>query len=199
MKEVLIAILILTFLLVIGVFLNTYIIKQKFRRFIKKKYNAIRGLAQKLEAKEPIAEEEIMALIKQPGLRQAVFQVLSTYDSLDLFPPSYNTIEKGAESYLVTWLEFPTELGRAPDEIQLLTKILLEDGVSTYYVFKYASRQPKWAAKLNWMIGVAGPYHPDSSAYDVPKRLFSRFNTVGTISPDDEVKWVHENINQHQL
>jgi hypothetical protein len=199
MKDVLIAILILTFLIVIGVFLNTYLVKQKFRQFIKKKYQAIQGLARKLEAKELISEEEIMALIKQPGLRQAVFQVLTTYNRIDLFPPSYNTIEKGAESYLVTWQEFPTELGRAPDDIQFLTKILLEDGVSTYYVFKYASQRPRWAAKLNWMIGVAGPYDADSSAYDVPKRLFSRFNTIGSVSPKEEVKWVHENINRDHL
>jgi hypothetical protein len=97
----------------------------------------------------------------------------------------------------VTWLEFPTELGRAPDEIKPLAKILLDDGVSMYYVFKYRSEQPRWAAKLNWMMGAAGPYHSDSTSYDVPKRIFSRFNSVGTISPEEEVKWMHENVNQH--
>jgi uncharacterized protein YxeA len=196
MKDVLIAILGLTFIIVLSLFLTNYFAKRKFRRFIKKKYAAIQGLTQKLEDEQLILRHEIMALINQPGLRQAVFQILSSYQRTDLFPPEYNTIEKGAESYMVTWLEFPTELGRAPDEIKLLAKISIEDDVLTYCVFKYRAEEPRWAAKMNWMMGVAGPYSSESLPYDVPKRIFSRFNKLGSISPEEEVKWVHENVNQ---
>lgn len=196
MKPVLIGILLLTFLIVIAVFINDYIIKRKFRSFIRKKYNSIQGLRQKLDAEEYIGEEQIMKLVEQPALRQAVFQVLNSYHRSELFPANYYSYEKGAESYLVTWLEFPTELGRAPDEIEFLTTVMLEDRVSTYYVFKYKTDEPRWAAKLNWMMGVAGPYTPNNLPYDVPKRIFSRFNTPNRISPEEEVKWVHENINQ---
>jgi uncharacterized protein YxeA len=196
MKTVLIAILILTVIIVIGVLLTDFVAKRKFRQFIKKKYNAIQALTQKLEAKQQISQDEILTLIQQPGLRQAVFQVLSSYDRMELFPNDYDTIEKGAESFLVTWLEFPTELGRAPDEIDFLKKVSIEN--DAYYVFKYRSRLPRWAAKLGWMIGVAGPYKPDSAPYDVPRQIFSRFNTLGSVSPEEEVKWVYENINQQQ-
>jgi hypothetical protein len=196
MKTVLIAILVLTLLIAVAVLFNNYIIKQRFRKFIKRKYDAIHALRQKLETSERVSDNEIMPLVRQPALRQGVYQVLSSYNRTDLFPSYYYTCEKGAESYLVTWLEFPTELGRAPEEIQLLSTVALEQGQSTYYVFKYRSHLPPWAAKLSWMLGVAGPYSINTLPYDVPGRIFSRFNTIDTISVEDEVKWVHENINQ---
>jgi hypothetical protein len=196
MQVFLIAILIITFTIVIAVLLADYVAKRKFRLFIKRKYDCIQELTQKLEMRQPVFPDEILTLVKQPGLRQAVFQVLSSYDQKNLFPPFFDTIEKGAESYLVTWLEFPTELGRAPDEIEFLEKISVDYDSSMYYVFKYRAQQPKWAAKLGWMIGVAGPYTSDSGTYDVPQKIFSRFNTLGSISLEEEVKWVHENINQ---
>lgn len=197
MQTILIVILILTFIIVIAVLLADHMAKRKFRQFIKRKYDSMQVLTQKLETRQPVFHDEILTLVKQPGLRQAVFQVLSSYDQKKLFPPLFDTIEKGAESYLVTWLEFPTELGRAPDEIEFLKEISIDNHSSMYYVFKYRAQQPKWAAKLGWMIGVTGPYTPDSSPYDVPKKIFSRFNTLESISLEEEVKWVHENINQH--
>lgn len=196
MKTILLGILLFTFLIVAILFFNDYFVKQKFRNFIAKKYKAIQGIKHQLESKEIIDAIEILNLVKQPGLRHAVYQMLQAYDMSALFPADYFTHEKGAESFLVTWLEYPTELGRAPDEIELLTKITLEENGLDYYVFKYRTIKPKWAAKLNWMMGVTGPYSTNSSPYDVPKRIFSRFNTVNSVSPKNEVTWVHQNINQ---
>ena len=196
MKTALLAILIITFVIVVGVFLTDYFAKRNFKRFIRKKYNAVNELTQKLIKAQAISEDDILKLVTQPGLRQAVHQLLTTYGRKDMFPPEYETLEKGSESYLVTWLEFPTELGRAPDEIKFFATVSLGSD-EVYNVFQYRSQQPRWAAKLGWMIGVVGPYSSSSSPYDVPKRIFSRFNSVGSISPEEEVKWVHENINQH--
>jgi len=196
METVVLAILILTFIIAGGVFLTDYFAKRNFKKFITKKYNALSNLRQKLAEAQAISEEEILNLVTQPGLRQAVHQLLTSYGRGELFPPAYETFEKGSESYLTTWLEFPTELGRAPDEIKFLTTVSADSG-EVYYVFRYRSHQPRWAARLDWMVGVVGPYSSVSSPYDVPKRIFSRFNTVGSISPEEEVKWVHENINQH--
>jgi len=195
MKTVLLAILILTFIIVIGVFLTNFLAKRNFKRFIRKKYNAIYDLTQKLIKAQAIGEDEILELVTQPGLRQAVYQLLTSYERKKLFPPAFENLEKASESYLVTWLEFPTELGRAPDEIQFLRTVSVGTD-EIYYVFQYRSQQPRWAAKLDWMIGVVGPYSSTSSPYDVPKRIFSRFNTAGSISAEEEVRWVHENINQ---
>jgi hypothetical protein len=196
MKTLLLVILVVTFLSVVAMFLNDFYIKQKFRKYIAKKLQLLEALKQKFDSQLFITDEEIISLSRQPGLRPALYQLLKMYDKLHLFPADYYTCEKGAESYLATWLEFPTELGRSPEEIELLTKIDLEDGLYDYYVFKFSSPEPKWAARLRWMIGVVGPYIPESLPYDVPTRIFSRFNAVGTISPREEVAWVHENIRQ---
>lgn len=196
MKTVIAAILIFTFIIVIAIFLTNYFAKRKFKRFITRKYNAVSSLNHKLIKAYAISEDEILKLVTQPGLRQAVHQLLNSYGRKELFPQTYETFEKASESYLVTWLEFPTELGQAPDEIKFLTTVLI-DSDDLYYVFQYRSQRPRWAAKLSWMIGVVGPYSTASSPYAVPKRIYSRFNTLASISPEEEVRWVHNNINQH--
>jgi len=177
------------------VFVNDYLLKRKFRRFIEKKYQEVYPLKEKLDANVVIIDNDILNLIIQPGYRQAVYQLLSNYKREDMFPKEYFTQEKAAESFLVTWLEYPTELGRAPDQIELLTKVLLDENL-VYYVFKFRSNKPQWAARFHWMTGVVGPYAEGSMPYAIPKRVFSRFNTVDAISPEREVRWVHENINQ---
>jgi hypothetical protein len=195
MKTILLGILVLTILTVIIVFVNDYLLKRKFRRFIEKKYQEVYPLKEKLDANVVIIDNDILNLIIQPGYRQAVYQLLSNYKREDMFPKEYFTQEKAAESFLVTWLEYPTELGKAPDEIELLTKVLLDENLA-YYVFKFRSNKPQWAARFHWMTGVVGPYAEGSMPYAIPKRVFSRFNTVDAISPEREVRWVHENINQ---
>jgi hypothetical protein len=113
-----------------------------------------------------------------------------------LFPDIFNTIEKGAETDLANWLEFPTELDACPDEIELEEKVIIDfDGDNLcYYVFKFRTYEPHWAAKDGWILGVAGPYFDYSKPYDFVS-VFSRFTSKqGEISPKEEAKWVHDNI-----
>jgi hypothetical protein len=65
-----------------------------------------------------------------------------------------------AEAEMATWLAYPTELGAAPDEIELLRTVEFEspDGPVDLFVFRFRTHQPHWAAEDGWMIGVAGPY-----------------------------------------
>ena len=114
----------------------------------------------------------------------------------DLFPKKFYTIEKAAESFLVTWLEFPTELGFAPDHIRFETIVTLaEPEPLDYYVFRFKVDRPQWPIK-DWMIGVCGPYQKETAPYEIPARIFSRFNVVGSTRLRDEVVWVHKNVRQ---
>jgi hypothetical protein len=45
------------------------------------------------------------------------------------------------------------------------------------------------------MIGVCGPYDDSSLPFDIPNKIFSRFNTVNITTPDAEVHWTHGTIN----
>ncbi len=191
MKTILISILVLTLLLGAAWLYRDFYVKREVKKLAFKKYEIIKPLMQKLNSKEEVSESDVLILAKDPSLRNAVFRALEACDRQNLFPSEYSSHEKAAESFLVNWLEFPTELGAAPDEIEFLEKITLTESEQLdYYVFKYRTK-----ARYNWMIGVSGPYPTEYEMYEAPLRVFSRFKIVGSITPALEVKWVHENIN----
>ncbi len=186
------------FILVNGIALLLwhYYLRRRYRKAIAEKYQIIAPLIEKLAQKETISQTEIEGMVRDATLRHATYRALEAYGRLPLFPSNYLTIERGAESFLVTWLEFPTELGEAPHEIELFATIAL-DGILTltYYVFRYRMKKDHWAVRLNWIFGVVGPYGPRSKPYDIPSKIYSRFNATDTNTAEGEARWVHENIN----
>ena len=195
MKLVLVGALILILLAGTILLYRDYYVRRKLKKNTALKYHLLGPLIHDLTTGGEITIEKVTALAEHPSLRHAVFKVLEAYNKADLFPAEYFNHEKGAESFLVTWLEFPTELGATPDEIEFMKKVSVDNDTSDYYVFKYRSTVAHWS-EYNWMIGVCGPYHTGSMPFDVPLRIFSRFNSVGSISPEQEVQWVHEHIRQ---
>ena len=171
---------------------NHYYVRRKFHRLADSKYDVLNPVMQKITSNKTIKDTEILSLVQNASLRYLVYLMLCEYNRQDLFPAEYLTHEKAAESFLANWLEFPTELGTAPDEIQLVKSVSINE--MTYYVFKYRTKPPHWAAANNWMIGVSGPYVAEMPPYDIPLRVFSRFNLVNHISPEEEVQWVHTHV-----
>jgi hypothetical protein len=170
-----------------------FYVKQKLRKTAAQKFDFVEPLMNQLESKSSITQSEMLKFVKDPSMRMTVFRVLNEYQRPELFPSEYLTFEHGAEAALVNWLEYPTELGIPPAEIVLMTKVSLNDGEPLdYYVFKYRTTPPHWAAQ--WRLGVAGPYDIKSQPYDVPSKVYSRFGEVGTISPEGEARWVHDRI-----
>jgi hypothetical protein len=197
MKTILISALVLILLAGAILFYRDHYVKRKVRKLAAQRYQVVSPLIQKLDSKEGISSMEVLTMVKDPSLRHGVFRVLEAYNRNDLFPAEFLTRERGAEGFLVNWLEFPTELGIPPDEIKFLSIVtILENEPLDYYVFQYKTKLPHWVGQHQWMLGVSGPYRDDSKPYDVPLRVYSRFNTVDTILPELEVQWVHENINQ---
>ncbi len=76
-----------------------------------------------------------------------------------LFPDKYNTQELLAQSDMVIWLIYPTELGRTPDEIAFEKKQRVEENGEQmdYYLFKFRSTDTAFAND-GWMAGVSGGY-----------------------------------------
>lgn len=191
--------------IIIGVFVSVIIIFALYRYIVvsiqNKKLNKIRFerlgiIYEKLQNGIEITSEEVLPFASNVLMREGTFKLLSQYNKLDFFPQSYNTIEKGAESSLANWLEFPTELDTCPDEIELEEKVTIDfDGNNVYYyVFKFRINEPHWASENGWILGVVGPYFDDSKPYDFTS-IFSRIDSkLGEISAQDEAKWVHENI-----
>lgn len=94
--------------------------------------------------------------------RALLYRAFLDAKRLELFPKKHLTQDELAEAEMVEWLTFPTELGRAPDEIELMRRVPveLEDGRETfvYFIFRFRTHEPHWAAKDGWLAGVAGPY-----------------------------------------
>lgn len=167
----------------------------RFRKVIALRYQVIAPFISKLDRRETIHRAEVEVLVRDSLLRHAIYRALEAYGRLELFPADFLTIEKGAEGLLITWLEFPTELGEVPHEVEFFTTVSLDDILSlTYYVFRYRMRNGHWAAGNNWMFGVVGPYHPVSKPYDIPTRIYSRFNAANTTTAEAEARWVHDNV-----
>jgi len=163
----------------------------------KLRFERIQPLVEKLESGNEISQSDVLEYARDNKTREITYQILTEHKKTELFPKEYLTIESGAESSLVNWLEFPTELGKVPDDIRQLKKVTINfDGNDVfYYVFKYMTNEPHWAAQNGWMLGVVGPYFDDSKPYDFAAATFSRCSSkVGEIEPEDEAKWVHENI-----
>ena len=177
---------------------RVFYVKRKSRQLTEMKLRHFDGLIQKLKAKENIHKEDVLVLAQNPATRHALFGLLDGFGRMDVFPQDFFTLEKSAESFLVNWLEFPTELNSAPDQIQFFTKVTIRENEEflEYFVYKYKKNPPSPGLPHDWMLGVIGPFGPDSKPYDIPLRIFSRFNVLGTVSALEEVRWVHEHINR---
>lgn len=197
MKIVFIVIGIIVLLIIVFMIYRYFAFKKESAQTYKLRFERIQPIHEKLENGEEITKEVVLEYAKDNKTREMTYQILSEHNKTELFPKEYLTIESGAESSLVNWLEFPTELDKAPDDIIHLEKVKIEfDGNDVFYhVFKYMTNEPHWAAKDGWMLGVVGPYFEDSKPYDFPAATFSRCSSkVGEIEPKEEAKWVHENI-----
>jgi hypothetical protein len=172
-------------------------VKRRVRKQVERQYHIVAPLIKKLDSQLVVSKSELLMMVSDPALRFAVYCVLKVYKRIDLFPLEYFNREKGAECFLVKWLEYPTELGNSPGEIEFLTKVIIQDHEPLdYYVFRYKTKTHLHSSDQNWLLGVCGPYQNDSQPYDLPLRVFSRFNTEDQMSPEQEAKWVHENIHK---
>ncbi|HXL57545.1 MAG TPA: helix-turn-helix domain-containing protein [Chitinophagaceae bacterium] len=93
-------------------------------------------------------------------------------------------------------LEYPAELDTIPSKIEFVTKEIIQeaDTTFTYYVFKFKTDPPHWAAEDGWMIGCVGPYRKFDNPYAWPKGTFSRFNHIDSVSTKEEAIWCHDHV-----
>jgi hypothetical protein len=169
--------------------------RKESMRHNKEQFEKIEPLYNKLKNNEPIDELFILPFATNPETRGVTYRWLEEHNKTNLFPKEYYSIEHGAESEMVNWLLFPTELGSIPDEIEHAKKVIIDfDGNNViYHVFKFRMNPPHWAAEIGWSLGVAGPYFDDSEPYD-NSNAFSRIGKMDLTTPEAEVEWVHKNV-----
>jgi hypothetical protein len=122
---------------------------------------AVMGAVRLLGRDEPVAPERIRLIARDPAARADL------HDGLVAFEPELAAELAGdvleplavAEGELARWLSEVTELGRAPDELELVATVTLrEPDAGPLHVFRFRMRAPHWSASRGWMIGVAGTH-----------------------------------------
>jgi hypothetical protein len=126
---------------------------------------------------EPPDEITLNEVAKCPGMRGWLYKTLCEMKSESLIQPQWRTQDALAEAHMVEWLIFPTELGRPPHEIVKLGVIQLtvDDEVRDFYVYRFRTFEPHWAASDGWMVGWSGPYSRDDSPQWHGSHTFSAF------------------------
>jgi hypothetical protein len=126
--------------------------------------------------------------------RRWLYRDLVKMNQAQRFPKKYLTREAMAESDMVDWLTYPTELGRAPDEIELMKTLPgptpPDGGPTDLYVFRFRTREPHPAAAKGWLAGVAGPYPREGTAPEDFGGTFSTFEPWDAKSPEEHARAV---------
>ena len=148
-------------------------------------------LGEKVDAKDA----ELVAVFAEK--RCLLVDILTRFGKQDLLPEKYKTQAMLAEGNMVNWLVYPTELGRAPDEIELMKVITVKtpDGLSDYFLFRFRTLGDHWAAKDGWMAGVTGPYlKQNQPTTSDGGDTFSTFAKWESKTPDEHVQAIRELI-----
>ncbi|MGC8539782.1 MAG: hypothetical protein ACP5QA_04040, partial [Phycisphaerae bacterium] len=104
---------------------------------------------------------------------------LTSLGRTELFPARFATHEAFAESDMVSWLTFPTELARTPHEIELMATFPGTTGDQRYYLFRYRAHEHD-----EWLAGVAGPFSTGTPpAPQEGKATWSSFTAWDTKTP----------------
>jgi hypothetical protein len=197
MRYVLIAVGVVVGLLVLGFVGLVINLRVGSSRQRKKTAARLAPVMDAIAAGEMPDADAIFQLASNPQTRNAFYLALKEAGKAEFFPPEFLNRQAFAESNLVDWLSHPNELKSPPDEIQLVKLVTLptdEVGEVEWYLFKYRTRPPHWAAGKGWMAGVAGPYPKNADptlVVDAPG-TFSEMEPIGSKSAEEHVRALHE-------
>jgi hypothetical protein len=138
----------------------------------------------------------VQALAEDPETRSALYEALAERGQESAFPAAWRTQEALAESDLVRWLSHPNELRGAPGEIQLSEVVTVptdEVGPVRWFLFRFRTRPPHWAAGKGWMAGGVGPYLAKPDAPLVPRSPapWSELEAFDAKTPEEHVQAIH--------
>jgi hypothetical protein len=139
-----------------------------------------------------VEQKHIDEVASHAEMRNWLFIDLKKQGKTKLFPENYRTQKAFAESDMVNWLVYPTELNRVPDEIELMKVAAIDTGlpggIYDYYLFRFRTKEPHWAAKDGWMAGISGPYlRSDEPTTDALGDTFSSFTKWESKTPDQHI------------
>ncbi|MBO5349354.1 MAG: hypothetical protein J6A89_06010 [Clostridia bacterium] len=120
-----------------------------------------------------IKSEEIEKLIQDKKEIDRVVSVFEKNGGNNLLAKMEIKQEEIAKSAMINWLEYPTELGEEPDDIELLGTLDLNGEIVYIYKFKSHIFDDK-----GYMIGISGGYERDKITSMTTGLTFSKFETL---------------------
>jgi hypothetical protein len=106
-----------------------------------------------LAGKNEIDPSAIAHLAQDLGYANLTYYLLKKHGLIKLFPKEFSNDEYLAKSDMVHWLMYPTELGKAPNAIELLGTAKVKSEL--FYIFKFISGSDTLddETKNEWLIG----------------------------------------------
>jgi hypothetical protein len=150
-----------------------------------------------LRGGESVSPEIFRQVAEWPDCRIALARELQAEDRAELFPVDFLNQPSLAEAAMVDWLRFPTELGRAPDEIRQLQSLPVEtdEGIADLYVFAFRTHPPHWLSEKDWVVGLAGPFlQSQQPTVESLGGTFSRFESLSARPLDQHIETLLETV-----
>jgi hypothetical protein len=140
-----------------------------------------------LSRKEEVPGSVLEGLARNLSGRSILWDGLTKRKLTDRFPAAFRTPKALAEADLVHWLQYPTELGYAPKEIELLAAVrYVESGkAQLLYVFKF--RHPH-SEEGKWRVGVSGPFVEGAREPQAGGSTFSKFEALDSKTLKEHIR-----------
>ncbi len=143
---------------------------QESRDLVDSRLRRFRAVAL-LTRGEFVSDEELDWIARSPRDRYRLVDQLVRIEMEERLPDACLDQKLLAEGHMVDWLCFGTELGREPDEIELIHKETRLQPLNSrllgwmklktlidYFFFKFRVTEEHWSTKDGWMVGMAGGY-----------------------------------------
>ena len=145
------------------------------------------ALSTLLSVGEKVSDEVIVTLAKDIIHADQTYSLLERHNMTARFPAELRDPAYLAKSDLVHWLTYPTELGREPDEIELLG-VTKKKG-ETFHVFRYKSDSDNLGDDLKgvWLIGWSGN---DGGTFS----NFDKYADYEKKTPEKTVKYIRRKL-----
>jgi hypothetical protein len=139
-----------------------------------------------------VPDEALARVAASAEMRTWLIQELEKTHELERIPARYRSQAAIAESDMVQWLAYPTELGHVPSAISLgkVVSTQTDSGVVDVYVFKIKTDD-------GWVAGVAGPYvRADEPTTESGGATFSAFEPWDSKTPEQHAAQIVELVHK---
>lgn len=145
-----------------------------------------------------VETQDILEIVSDSEIRNWFYDYLNGIGKEEIFPEEYKNQKAFAESNMVNWLIYPTELGRVPDKIELMNVFDVEEDECYLFRFRCDSNE-NWKDE-GWMAGISGPFSKkDKPTTSAEGWTFSHFEKWESKTPEEHFKSISGNIKEYWM